>query len=52
MKAPPVSLSHIAQLHPVTLNADGTVLATHGLTVEFGGLTAVNDVSFPRTRAR
>ncbi len=44
--APPVSLSHIAQLRPVTLNADGTVLATQGLTVEFGGLIAVNDVSF------
>ncbi len=51
--APPVSLSHIAQLHPVTLNADGTALATHGLTVEFGGLTAVNDVTFhARSRAR
>ena len=44
--APPVSLSHVAQLHPVTLNADGTVLATRDLTVEFGGLTAVNNVTF------
>jgi ABC-type branched-subunit amino acid transport system ATPase component/ABC-type branched-subunit amino acid transport system permease subunit len=44
--APPVSLAHVAQRHLVTTNADGSVLATRGLTVEFGGLVAVDGVDF------
>ncbi len=44
--APPVSLSHVAQRRRVLLNRDGSVLAAQGLIVQFGGLTAVNDVSF------
>jgi ABC-type branched-subunit amino acid transport system ATPase component/ABC-type branched-subunit amino acid transport system permease subunit len=44
--APPPSLAHIAQLHPATLNHDGSVLAARDLTVTFGGLTAVSDVDF------
>src|SRR5262245_29033216 len=44
--APPASLAHIAQLRPATLNADGSVLSTTGLTVEFGGLVAVDSVDF------
>jgi ABC-type branched-subunit amino acid transport system ATPase component/ABC-type branched-subunit amino acid transport system permease subunit len=44
--APPASLAHVAQLRPATLNDDGSVLATMGLTVEFGGLVAVDSVDF------
>ncbi len=44
--APPASLRREAALEPAQLNADGTVLATEHLTVQFGGLTAVDDVTF------
>jgi ABC-type branched-subunit amino acid transport system ATPase component/ABC-type branched-subunit amino acid transport system permease subunit len=44
--APPASLTHIAKARPIMLNADGSVLATNALSVSFGGLTAVRDVSF------
>jgi ABC-type branched-subunit amino acid transport system ATPase component/ABC-type branched-subunit amino acid transport system permease subunit len=44
--APPVSLTRAEPLGPTAMNADGTVLATHHLTVRFGGLTAVDDVEF------
>jgi ABC-type branched-subunit amino acid transport system ATPase component len=43
---PPASLAHVARLRPTTLNADGTVLTTRSLTVQFGGLTAVNAIDF------
>ncbi|HEX4493143.1 MAG TPA: ATP-binding cassette domain-containing protein [Acidimicrobiia bacterium] len=43
--APPASLTRVATGPPAT-NADGGVLATHGLTVRFGGLVAVNGVDF------
>jgi len=43
---PPASLAHVARLRPTTLNADGTALATRALTVQFGGLTAVNAIDF------
>jgi ABC-type branched-subunit amino acid transport system ATPase component/ABC-type branched-subunit amino acid transport system permease subunit len=43
---PPTSLAHVARQRPATLNPDGTVLATSGLTVQFGGLTAVNSIDF------
>jgi ABC-type branched-subunit amino acid transport system ATPase component/ABC-type branched-subunit amino acid transport system permease subunit len=42
--APPESLSRIAAATAVATNDDGNVLATHGLTVKFGGLVAVNNV--------
>jgi ABC-type branched-subunit amino acid transport system ATPase component/ABC-type branched-subunit amino acid transport system permease subunit len=44
--APPPSLARVATLRPATLNPDGTALSTRGLTVLFGGLTAVNDIGF------
>jgi ABC-type branched-subunit amino acid transport system ATPase component len=43
---PPASLAHAAARAPARLNADGSVLATHGLTVHFGGLVAVDHVDF------
>jgi ABC-type branched-subunit amino acid transport system ATPase component/ABC-type branched-subunit amino acid transport system permease subunit len=47
--APPLSLAHVARSRPLTLNSDGTVLAAHGVTVVFGGLSAVNGVDFHAT---
>jgi ABC-type branched-subunit amino acid transport system ATPase component/ABC-type branched-subunit amino acid transport system permease subunit len=44
--APPVSLRRAATLESTTLNADGSVLAAKDLTVQFGGLTAVDGVEF------
>jgi ABC-type branched-subunit amino acid transport system ATPase component/ABC-type branched-subunit amino acid transport system permease subunit len=43
--APPASLTR-APTEVVATNADGGVLATHGLTVRFGGLVAVAGVDF------
>jgi ABC-type branched-subunit amino acid transport system ATPase component/ABC-type branched-subunit amino acid transport system permease subunit len=43
--APPASLTR-APTEAIVLNADGGVLATHALTVRFGGLVAVNGVDF------
>src|SRR4051812_32009001 len=43
---PPSSLRLAASDEALTANPDGSVLATHGLVVRFGGLTAVNDVDF------
>jgi ABC-type branched-subunit amino acid transport system ATPase component/ABC-type branched-subunit amino acid transport system permease subunit len=43
--APPASLTR-APSESVATNADGGVLATHGLTVRFGGLVAVDGVDF------
>jgi ABC-type branched-subunit amino acid transport system ATPase component/ABC-type branched-subunit amino acid transport system permease subunit len=43
---PPPSLAHVARMRPAATNADGTVLAAHALTVQFGGLTAVNGIDF------
>ncbi len=44
--APPVSLRHAAELTRVTTNPDGSVLAATQLTVNFGGLMAVDHVDF------
>jgi ABC-type branched-subunit amino acid transport system ATPase component len=43
--APPASLTRVATAN-VALNADGSALRTHGLTVRFGGLVAVDQVDF------
>jgi ABC-type branched-subunit amino acid transport system ATPase component len=43
---PPVSLQRAHALQPAVRNDDGSVLSTRHLTVQFGGLTAVNDVDF------
>jgi ABC-type branched-subunit amino acid transport system ATPase component/ABC-type branched-subunit amino acid transport system permease subunit len=43
---PPASLARARRLEPVTMNHDGSALATHDLTVRYGGLTAVDGVSF------
>lgn len=43
--APPASLTRAAT-EPTATNADGGVLATHALTVRFGGLVAVDAVDF------
>ncbi len=45
MTAPPVSLTRVASA-PIATNADGSVVATRGLTVDFGGLVAVDSVDF------
>jgi ABC-type branched-subunit amino acid transport system ATPase component/ABC-type branched-subunit amino acid transport system permease subunit len=42
---PPASLRHAAALL-ATRNPDGSVLATYALTVQFGGLVAVDSVDF------
>jgi ABC-type glutathione transport system ATPase component len=44
--APPASLHRDLALEPASLNGDGSVLATEHLTVQFGGLTAVDGVEF------
>ncbi len=44
--APPQSLTRVATPGSLTLNPDGSVLATHGLTVRFGGIVAVDSVDF------
>ncbi|MEX1007454.1 MAG: branched-chain amino acid ABC transporter permease/ATP-binding protein [Acidimicrobiia bacterium] len=44
--APPASLRRAATLEPARCNADGSVLATHQLSVQFGGLVAVDHVDF------
>jgi ABC-type branched-subunit amino acid transport system ATPase component/ABC-type branched-subunit amino acid transport system permease subunit len=42
---PPSSLARTG-VAPASLNPDGSVLATHGLTVHFGGIAAVEKVDF------
>jgi ABC-type branched-subunit amino acid transport system ATPase component len=44
--APPVSLTRVATPESLVLNQDGSVLATRGLTVRFGGIVAVDMVDF------
>ncbi|MGZ6977339.1 MAG: ABC transporter permease subunit [Acidimicrobiia bacterium] len=44
--APPVSLTRATTGRPVHTNADGSMLATAGLTVRFGGILAVDSVDF------
>ena len=44
--APPSSLTRVATLSPAAANPDGSVLATQELTVNFGGLVAVDHVEF------
>jgi ABC-type branched-subunit amino acid transport system ATPase component len=44
--APPASLRRLGALEPAVCNADGSVLATQQLTVNFGGLVAVDSVDF------
>jgi ABC-type branched-subunit amino acid transport system ATPase component/ABC-type branched-subunit amino acid transport system permease subunit len=43
--APPVSLRRGTEI-PLTLNPDGSVLSTTALSVQFGGLKAVDNVAF------
>jgi ABC-type branched-subunit amino acid transport system ATPase component len=47
---PPPSLTRVPAAESSQENADGTVLATHDLTVTFGGLTAVDHVDFRAAR--
>jgi ABC-type branched-subunit amino acid transport system ATPase component/ABC-type branched-subunit amino acid transport system permease subunit len=44
--APPASLTRVATSGSLTLNRDGSALATHSLTVRYGGIVAVNGVDF------
>ncbi|HEY7138308.1 MAG TPA: branched-chain amino acid ABC transporter permease/ATP-binding protein [Acidimicrobiia bacterium] len=44
--APPASLARVRAPGPVRTNADGSVLSTSGVTVRFGGVTAVDRVDF------
>jgi ABC-type branched-subunit amino acid transport system ATPase component/ABC-type branched-subunit amino acid transport system permease subunit len=44
--APPASLRRDTPLAPASCNANGSVLTTEHLTVQFGGLVAVDDVEF------
>ncbi|MBV8950731.1 MAG: ATP-binding cassette domain-containing protein [Actinobacteria bacterium] len=44
--APPASLTRVAVRDAARSNADGSVLSTTGLSVTFGGLTAVDGVDF------
>jgi ABC-type branched-subunit amino acid transport system ATPase component/ABC-type branched-subunit amino acid transport system permease subunit len=44
LTVPPVSLTHAATRRPVHADFDGSVLATRGLTVHFGGIIAVDSV--------
>jgi len=44
--APPASLALSVSADRMGTNADGSALATYGLSVRFGGVTAVNDVDF------
>jgi ABC-type branched-subunit amino acid transport system ATPase component/ABC-type branched-subunit amino acid transport system permease subunit len=46
LTAPPASLTRAADREGVRTNADGSVLTTHGLTVRFGGIVAVDGVDF------
>jgi ABC-type branched-subunit amino acid transport system ATPase component/ABC-type branched-subunit amino acid transport system permease subunit len=43
---PPTSLRRDAAIGPAPTNADGSVLATSGLKVAFGGLVAVDSIEF------
>ncbi len=43
---PPVSLTRAVTSRALPTNADGSVLSTTGLTVQFGGILAVDSVSF------
>jgi ABC-type branched-subunit amino acid transport system ATPase component/ABC-type branched-subunit amino acid transport system permease subunit len=43
---PPASLRESSHRAPLELNPGGTVLATRGLTVRFGGIVAVDGVDF------
>jgi ABC-type branched-subunit amino acid transport system ATPase component/ABC-type branched-subunit amino acid transport system permease subunit len=44
--APPQSLTRVTEPGTLTCNADGSVLATHELSVRFGGISAVDSVDF------
>jgi ABC-type branched-subunit amino acid transport system ATPase component/ABC-type branched-subunit amino acid transport system permease subunit len=44
--APPSSLTRIASPESITLNDDGSALATRGLSVRYGGILAVDAVDF------
>jgi ABC-type branched-subunit amino acid transport system ATPase component/ABC-type branched-subunit amino acid transport system permease subunit len=44
--APPQSLTRVSTPGELVRNDDGSVLATHALSVRFGGITAVNEVDF------
>ena len=43
---PPASLTRAASAGPPPTNPDGSVLATHDLTIAFSGLVAVDEVNF------
>ncbi len=43
---PPSSLTRIAEPGSVKLNPDGSAIATHALSVHFGGIVAVDSVDF------
>jgi ABC-type branched-subunit amino acid transport system ATPase component len=47
--APPQSLTRVRDVE-LSLNADGSVIATTGLSVHFGGLVAVDNVDFHANR--
>jgi ABC-type branched-subunit amino acid transport system ATPase component/ABC-type branched-subunit amino acid transport system permease subunit len=44
--APPASLTRVATPESLTVNDDGSVLATRALTVHYGGIIAVDAVDF------
>jgi ABC-type branched-subunit amino acid transport system ATPase component/ABC-type branched-subunit amino acid transport system permease subunit len=44
--APPASLTRISTPGSLTLNSDGSAVATRALTVKYGGIVAVNAVDF------
>jgi ABC-type branched-subunit amino acid transport system ATPase component len=44
--APPASLTRVATPGSLTVNDDGSVLATRALSVHYGGIVAVNAVDF------
>jgi ABC-type branched-subunit amino acid transport system ATPase component len=44
--APPASLTRVATPGSLTLNDDGSVIATRGLSVHYGGIVAVDAVDF------
>jgi ABC-type branched-subunit amino acid transport system ATPase component/ABC-type branched-subunit amino acid transport system permease subunit len=43
---PPAAVTRVREAGPAPTNEDGSLLATHGLTVAFSGLVAVNRVDF------
>ncbi len=44
--APPRSLTRVATPGSLTINADGSAIATHAVSVQFGGIIAVDNVDF------